>query len=30
LRMIPIPQTNQLRMEAGLSSRPSKINEFRP
>ena len=27
LRIIPIPQTNQIRMESGLS-RSSKINEF--
>jgi len=28
LRIIPIPQTNQIRMESGLSCRSSKINEF--
>jgi len=30
LRMIPTFQTNQNRMESGLPSRSSKINEFGP
>jgi hypothetical protein len=30
LRMLPTSQTNQGRMESGLPSLSSKINEFRP